>query len=53
MKRSKGALQFLLPNLGHYLSRGQKSGEANVAVLIKQEVFCGRDAMTFMVQILR
>ena len=29
-------MQFILPNLGYYLSRGQTSGDTNIAVLIKR-----------------
>ena len=45
-------MQFILPNLGYYLSRGQTSGDTNIAVLIKQEVFCRRNTKTSLAQIL-
>ena len=49
-KHQEGYVQFLLPNLGHYLSRGKKSCDTNVAVFTEQEVLCRRDAKTSLAQ---
>ena len=52
-EKTKRGVTAVSPSHSEALSQHQKSGEVDVAVLIKQEVFCRIDTKTSLAQILR